>query len=445
MRRRLQSIHSDHKRIALGAAWVAAFVLIGKLAGAGKEMAVAYRYGVSGVVDAYQLALTLTTWLPGTLVSVLSVVLVPLLVRLRQQDLVDRNLFLRELQGVVIVLGLVFSVGSIALAPLALPAIAGQLSNATRQMAWQFTLGLAPTALLTLLIGVYSARLMAQEKQINTLLESLPALAILLFVLLWSGVGDIEPLLWGTLIGFALQTVWLGRLAGRQNGESALPRFTRRSPHWPELYKAVAIMAVGQFVMSFITPLDQYYAAQLGDSAIATLGYANRVTALLLGVGAMAIARSALPVMAELHADGKAARAHQIASKWAGLMLAGGALVAAVSFMYAPILIAALFQRGAFGPKETAIVVDVFRYGLIQVPFYFSGLVLVQLLASRRRYDMIALFAATNLFVKWALNFALTPTLGIAGIALATGLMYAWSASCLYYAAIRTRPTSEAA
>lgn len=445
MRSRIQAIHSDHKRIARGAAWVAAFVLIGKLAGAGKEMAVAYRYGISGVVDAYQLALTLTTWLPGTLVSVLSVVLVPLLVRLRKQDATDRNLFLRELQGIVIFLGLLLSLVSIGLAPLFLPFIAGQLSEVTRGIALQFTWGLAPTALLTLMIGIYATRLMAQEKQVNTLLESIPALTIFLLVLFWTGGGDISPLLWGTLLGFVIQAIWLGHLANRADGESAIPRFTLSSLYWPELYKAIAIMVAGQFVMSFITPLDQYYAAQMGDTSIATLGYANRVTALLLGVGAMAISRAALPVMADLHASGHSTQAHQIAFKWTALMLVGGTLIAAAGWLFAPLIIKLLFQRGAFTAAETAIVSEVFRYGLLQVPFYFAGLVLVQLIASRRRYDILAGFAASNLFVKWALNFVLVPSLGIRGIALATGLMYLWSMLCLYQAAKLTQPKSMTA
>lgn len=420
--------------------WVAAFVLIGKLAGAGKEMAVAYRYGASGAVDAYQLAITLTTWLPGTLVSVLTVVLVPLLVRLRRQAAADRKLFLRELQGKVLLLGLFLTLASIALAPLALPFIAGQLSEATRQMAWQFTLGLAPTALLTLVIGVYATHLMALGKQINTLLESMPAVAILLLVLFWPSSSVIGPLLWGTLLGVIVQAVWLGWLAHRVDGESVMPCFTRRSPHWLELYKGLAIMASGQFVMSFVTPLDQYYAAQLGDSAIATMGYANRITALLLGVGTMAISRAALPVMAELQVSGHANRVHQIAVKWAAVMLVVGTLIATVSWPLAPQVIALLFQRGAFSTQDTETVTAVFRYGLLQVPFYFAALVLVQLLASRSRYDIIALFAATNLFVKWVLNFFLVPRFGIPGIALATGLMYLWSVLCLYYAAKLTQP-----
>ena len=53
LRQRYALLDAAHKRIAHGAAWVFLFVLIGKLAGAVKETAVAYRYGVSGVVDAY--------------------------------------------------------------------------------------------------------------------------------------------------------------------------------------------------------------------------------------------------------------------------------------------------------------------------------------------------------------------------------------------------------
>jgi peptidoglycan biosynthesis protein MviN/MurJ (putative lipid II flippase) len=305
-------------------------------------------------------------------------------------------------------------------------------------MAWQFVLGMAPVALLTLMIGIYATRLMARERQVNTLLESLPAAIILVFILLWPPGIDIAPLLWGTLIGIAAQAVWLARLARRADGESAAPRFSWRSPHWRELRGAAVVMAAGQFVMSFITPLDQYNAALLGDSAIATLGYANRVIALLLGLGAMAIGRAALPVMADLAAAGQTARAHRIAMQWAVLMLAGGTLVAAVGWALAPWAIKLLFERGAFIAHDTEVVARVFRWGLVQVPFYFTALVFVQLLASRSRFDAIAFFAASNLAVKFVLNFALSVRMGIAGIALATGLMYAWSAGCLYFASVRT-------
>jgi murein biosynthesis integral membrane protein MurJ len=421
---RLAALHADHKRIARGAAWVALFVLVGKLAGAAKEMAVAYRYGVSGVVDAYQLATTLVTWLPGTLVSVIAVVLIPMLVRLRRQDATDHTLFLQEIQGATVLLGGLFILASIVLGPLVLAHLAATLPEGTRQMARQLTFGMAPVALLTLMIGVSAARLQAREKQINTLLESVPAAAILGFVLLWPMDADIAPLLWGTLLGFVLQTAWLVQLARRADGQSARPRYSWRSPHWSEFYKAAGIMAIGQFVMSFITPLDQYFAAQLGDSAIATLSYANRVVALLLGLGSMAVARAILPVLSAIATEGDGRRARSVALRWSGILFVLGGLTMALGWLLAPQIIRTLFERGAFTAQDSVVVAAVLRWSLLQVPFYFAGLVLVQYLASQGRFISISLAACANLLVKATFNAALMPAMGVGGIALATSGMY---------------------
>lgn len=46
-------------------AWVALFVLLGSFARAAKEMAIAYRYGVSAEVDAYLFVFNLVSWPVG--------------------------------------------------------------------------------------------------------------------------------------------------------------------------------------------------------------------------------------------------------------------------------------------------------------------------------------------------------------------------------------------
>ena len=81
--RKLGNIHPDHQRIFKGAFRCDVFPAGNEPRGAVKEMAVAYRYGVSDAVDAYQFTMTMATWLPVTIVGVLSVVLIPVLVRLR--------------------------------------------------------------------------------------------------------------------------------------------------------------------------------------------------------------------------------------------------------------------------------------------------------------------------------------------------------------------------
>lgn len=129
LRQFISDLHPAHKRIATGAAWVAVFVVVGKLAGAAKEIGVAWRYGVGEVVDAYQLASTLVFWLPTTAVSVISIVLVPMLVRLRQDSGEARKLFYRELQGTAILIGICLALFSILIGPIVLPFLGGKLSE----------------------------------------------------------------------------------------------------------------------------------------------------------------------------------------------------------------------------------------------------------------------------------------------------------------------------
>ena len=66
------------RQILSGIAWVTLFALVGRCAGAAKEMAIAWRFGVNPEVDGYLFVLTLVT-LPSALwFSVLTAVLVPM-------------------------------------------------------------------------------------------------------------------------------------------------------------------------------------------------------------------------------------------------------------------------------------------------------------------------------------------------------------------------------
>lgn len=444
LKARYSGLHSDHRRIFAGAFRVAVFLLLGKAAGALKEMAVAWRYGVSEVVDAYQFTLTLANWLPVTLVGVLSVVLIPVLVRSRDEDEAQRRRFLDELLGWATVAGLVLAVAIYAAWPWVLDWAGAGLDEETRRMSTQLTLAFAPAALLTLMTGISAARLRARERYINTLLDSVPAVVILIWVLLAATAPGVGPLLWGTLVGYTIQSVWLLWLAGRADGRVGRPTLGFSAHHWPDLIKAAGVMLIGQVAMSFVGPIDQYTAAQLGGNANATLGYAARLLSLLLGLGAASVGRAALPVLADVQRRGEAGRARTMALKWSVLMALAGAAVTAAGWWLAPWLVGLLFERGAFTAEDTLRVAQVMRWGLLQMPFYFGVLVLVQLLASQNRYRLMAAIAVANFLLKAGMNQVLAPVMGVSGIMLATSLMYALSYFCYALAALR-RPVPPAA
>ncbi|MEB2398418.1 MAG: polysaccharide biosynthesis C-terminal domain-containing protein [Alcaligenaceae bacterium] len=437
LKQRLSSLHSDHRRIAQGAMRVAFFLLLGKAAGAFKEMAVAYRYGISDAVDAYQFTMTMANWLPITLVGALSVVLIPVLVRARGEARPERARFLGELQGWTIAVGTVLAVALYVAWPWVLRWAGAGLSPQAARMSGELMLAFAPAALLTLMTGISAARLRAHERHINTLLDSVPAVVILIWVMLAGVVTDVGPLLWGTLVGYLIQSIWLFQLASRADGMRGRPSLALRSHHWPDLVKAAGVMLIGQVAMSFVGPIDQYTAANLGSNANATLGYATRLLSLLLGVGAASVGRAALPVLADIQQRGDAERARATALKWSALMLLAGGAVTLLGWALAPWGVALLFERGAFGAQDTQAVAQVLRWGLLQMPFYFGVLILVQLLASQNRYRIMAAIAVANFALKAVMNPLLAPSMGAAGIMLATSIMYALSYACYVAVALR--------
>ncbi|MCJ9710028.1 hypothetical protein LWS69_13425, partial [Bordetella hinzii] len=211
--RKLGTLHPDHQRIFKGAFRVAVFLILGKAAGAIKEMAVAYRYGISDAVDAYQFTMTMATWLPVTIVGVLSVVLIPVLVRLRREGGAERDVFVSELQGWTLLGGLVLAGLTWLAWPYVLawlgPGLPGAVARMTHELLWAFV----PVSAILLIAGISAARLRSHERHVNTLLDSVPAVTTLGWVMLAAAGGDqVGPLLWGTLVGYIIQAVWLAWL-----------------------------------------------------------------------------------------------------------------------------------------------------------------------------------------------------------------------------------------
>jgi len=415
-------------------AWVALFVLLGSVARAAKEVAIAYRYGVSTEVDAYLFVFNLVSWPVGVWFSVLSVVLVPLAARIRQSASAELPHFRSELLGLTLLLGLALAfLGWLGLPPLLNASWTG-LPPATMDIAQTMVPALSLLAPLGVTTSLFSAWMLAAGRHANTLLESVPALTILLMLLAFPG-GGVEPLVWGTLAGFAFHLVSLAVPLARQ-GEIEAPRLTRQSPQWTPFWQGFGIMLVGQALMSFTGIIDQFFAAHLDTGSIATLSYANRILALILGMGAMAVSRATLPVFSDAHAQG-GKQIIRVATHWVRIMFLFGLAASFISWLLAPLGVQLLFERGAFTARDTVIVAEVLRYGLVQLPFYFAGLVMVSLLVSQGKYYVVTIIGIINLIVKIIANALTVPFFGIGGLMISTSIMLMFSCIFLSVAILR--------
>jgi peptidoglycan biosynthesis protein MviN/MurJ (putative lipid II flippase) len=99
--------------------------------------------------------------------------------------------------------------------------------------------------------------------------------------------------------------------------------------------------------------------------------------------------------------------------------------------------VSVLFERGRFGPADTAVVAEALRYGLPQLPFYFSSMVLVSYALSQRRYGLIFWSGLIGFAGKVGGNLLLAPLLGVNGIALAATFVYALNAAFFWFTLIR--------
>ena len=415
----MQVTENAHWRIARNFGWIAIFVLLAKGVGAAKEMVIAWRYGTSAVIDAYLFANNLVSWAPVVIGGIYGTVLNPLLARLSRSGSSSYRQFFSELAGLTIMVG-----SALSLLMLLAPLLSEILPSSLHDYGTYFIGALAPLPLVLVLSGLLSSVLLARERFASVLFDALPAVGLIISVLVFG--GSTAPLVVGTLGGSAIGLMML-TIYAHSNGLLVGPTLGFRSSIWPDFWSGFGVMATGPVLMSLVTLIDPYMLANIGHGAIATLGYASRILALLMTLGATSIGRAILPVLSEAVSYGIQNRAKELAFRWAIIFFVIALVGCAVTAVFAPSVVRLLFERGAFTSEDTASVSFVLRLGLLQIPFYFSGLVLVQLLASDSRFGLIALGAAINLPVKIVANSVLGKMYGVGGIALASGCMYLFS------------------
>lgn len=410
--------------ILRGMVLVFSFALVAALAGAGKEMAVAWRLGVGPTVDAYQLLFALVQWPLGIFASLLTVAIVPLAARIHHSKSHELAEFRAEMVGMALLAVVPLTlVGYLALTLLlesSVLALDSSVQAAAVPMVLPISLLLGFGSLAVLLGGW----IMTQGRQVNTLLQALPAICVLMALLLHP--SPVSALVWGTAIGFVIYAAasWLALVAKPLDvAGAAAVLYRARSPHWRPLLVAMGTLLFGQILMSLVAILDQFFAARLGVGALSTLGYSNRLVALVLGLAAIAINRAMLPVLSRLSAQDPG-QVYPIAIRFALGVAAAGLLMGMLGAWLAEDVVRLLFEHGAFMPQDTERVAELVRYSMVQVPFFLASMVFVSALLSGQQYRAVLWAAAVNGLVKIVVSLALVAKFGLPGLLLATAVVY---------------------
>jgi putative peptidoglycan lipid II flippase len=231
-------------------------------------------------------------------------------------------------------------------------------------------------------------------------------------------------LVWGVLVAGVAQMalVWV---AATRAGFRLLPRLPRLTPDM----KRLAIIALPAMLSGGVVQINLLVGRQVGsffDGAIAWLSFADRLYQLPLGVVGIAVGVVLLPDLSRRLRAGDMAGGRDALSR-AGEISMALTIPAAVALIVMPVpIVSVLFERGAFGPDDTAataLALAVYGAGL---PAFVLQKVLQPLYFAREDTRTPFRYALVSMVVNAVAAVGFAYLLGFVGAAIGTTLA-AWA------------------
>jgi putative peptidoglycan lipid II flippase len=417
-------------RIAAVAALLGASVLLSRVLGYAREMAIAYRLGATPEADAYRVAFQIPDLLNHLLAGgAFSIAFVPLYTRIRThegQAAADALLavVLGTMTGLVTIFTLILWLG-------AYPLISQLFSGfAPEQQALvaRLTRIVLPAQICFVAGGVIRAVLMARDRFGTQAAAPLVYNAGIILGGLLGVRSGAEGFAWGVLGGAAGGQLVLSFLDVRAGGLRLGFRF---APLDRRLLGYLALAAPLMLGMSLLT-VDEWYQRYFGQfletGSISHLAYARQLMLLPVAVVGQAVATAALPTFAQLASEarsGELARTLETTLRAAiALALVGGAALAVL----AQPVVTVVFERGAFRAEDSAAVASILRVLAWAVPAWVAQQIVSGAFFARGDTWRPMLVGTGMAVAALPLYVTLGPRYGVQGLAAAGVLGIAASA-----------------
>jgi putative peptidoglycan lipid II flippase len=407
---------------------VGAGIFLSRLAGFGRDVAIAAFFGTTVAADAYAAALRIPNIIRNLLgEGTLSASFIPVYSGLlgREADSDARRLAGNVL-GLLLVLATALSGLGVLLAPwLTRLLVPGWPAESVALTTWLVRI-LFPMAGFMIMaawcLGVLNSHRRFFLSFAAPVVWNLSQIVGLL--LAWKAGWEplVVALAWSTLIGGALQLLVQLPAARRLSGSIKLSLNTAWGPV-RRVVRNFGPVALGQGVAQFASLLDVFLASFLVHGAVASLYYSQRLYFLPMSLFGIAVAASSLPELSR-EADAAAFDALRQRIRRGFRNISFMVLPSAVAFiMFGDWIVALLFQRGDFLAEDTAIIhgtLAAYSVGLLaaaSVKLFASGFHAMLDTRTPVRYAVVGLvvqvaIAASLMWSLYAPGLAIGAALG---------------------------------
>jgi putative peptidoglycan lipid II flippase len=346
---------SRHRQLILGTFTVLGLSLLAKLSGAVKEIVLANSFGSGALMDQFIFAFTVATLPASLLSSILVLSLTPVLSQMGQHQATEKRRFLAQLWGACMALALLVATVSWVVFPM--------LSPVASAGGPQLAMVVGVVSFISFLSALVTIILVSHGKQLGSLLEGVPSLVLV--SLLLAGLWAAEDALFiGLVAGIVMQLLALmvaqQRLVGPVQVSWPTP-----SPQWRSLSSGLGFTAAGYTLLIVAMAVEINIASHLPTGSVASLGYATRMTALVMGLLLTAVNRVAVVHFCNTHTP-QTSPWHTCRSVLLPFA-AAGLVISAVIALSAPEIVAVFYERGRFDAQATQAVSQLMRWHISQL------------------------------------------------------------------------------
>ena len=413
--------------------------LLSRVLGLAREAVVVGLYGLTADSSSFATAATVPTMVFDLLVGgAISAALVPVL----SQHADDRATFGR-VAGALLALA-VTAMALVALAlEVAAPGVVALLGAGRDPAVFaQTTLLLRimlPSVVFLGAAGVVQAALQARGRFAFTALSAAGFNAGIIAAGLGLGPRLGPPALaFGVVVGAALQLAvqWpgLGGALGR-TGAPGWPDW--RHPAVGRALRLYAPVATGLVLSQVGIFIDRYLAWTTGEGSIALMRTATTLVQLPLGLVATALSFAVLPSLSRAVDDADFRRTLGFGVRMALLLMVPTTL--GLFVLREPVL-RLLFERGAFGPADTALTGRAFAWYAPQMPFWAVDQLLIFAFYARRDTRTPVLVGIFGTLLYLAVALSTVAPLGVFGLILANTLQNSAHCVVMYWLLSRRGP-----
>lgn len=397
-----------------------------------QEATLAYRFGVSEALAAFQIAFLWISLLWNVLAGgTLLQVLIPAEVWARSHlGMEGARRQLAMLSGQMLV---VMAATALVLA-LAVPSLYGLrfsgIDGRTAALAGTLFVAMVPTLVLQALSAIAQSRLNVEGRfGLPAVTPVLSPLGAVIATLAFGKEAGVYAPAAGIVAGQILQSLVLAlalppgqRISLRHRQEN------RETPAAHGFFASYGLVVGAAFLLAGISWVDQAAAAHLGPEAVAHLAYANRPVFLFAAFATVAVANVALAGFTEHAARSDYARLKAQLRRGIGWIMAISVVALPLWGAMTEPIVGLLYERGAFSPADTAAVGSLQRWSLAQIPFFLVATLAWRMLNALRANATVLAATAACFALNAALVVPLVKLGGVKGIlAGTTGAFAIWA------------------